>query len=159
MESTQSIACEGNAYSLRRCWLQQSKRRRSRYIAAFFEDDRPEAKRRREKWVDFVKQKRAKWQPSKRSVICSVHFKPEDFERRFVLCEPGGKSIPRKPIAKRAQPVRVTETSTTTVQSTMACFGEHKIIESPEVEKKQHYAFGEQCEEVETVKSTIKLLH
>jgi len=28
-----SIACEGNAYDLRCCWLQQPKRRRSRYIA------------------------------------------------------------------------------------------------------------------------------
>lgn len=49
----------------------------------FFEDDHPEAKRWRKKWVDFVKQKRPKWQPSKRSVICSLQFKPEDFERRF----------------------------------------------------------------------------
>lgn len=44
------------------------------------------------------------------------------------------QSPPGEPIAKRAKPVRVTETSTTTVQSTMACSGEHKIIESPEVE-------------------------
>ena len=61
----------------------------------FFEDDRPEARRRRKKWVEFVKQKRAKWQPSKHSVICSVHFKPEDFERRFSLGETGGRSMPR----------------------------------------------------------------
>ena len=67
----------------------------SLHVIPFFEDDRPEAKRRRKKWVDFVKQKRAKWEPSKHSVICSVHFKPEDFERRFVLGEPGGKSMPR----------------------------------------------------------------
>ena len=61
----------------------------------FFKDDRPEAKRRKKKRVGFVKQKRAKWQSSKPSVICSVHFKPEDFERIFVLGEPGGKSMPR----------------------------------------------------------------
>ena len=67
----------------------------SLHVIPFFEDDRPEAKRRRKKWVDFVKQKRAKWKPSKRSVICSVHFKPEDFGRRFALGEPGGKSMPR----------------------------------------------------------------
>ena len=67
----------------------------SQHVIPFFEDDRPEAKRRRKKWVDFVKQKRAKWEPSKRSVICSVHFKPEDFERRFALGESGGKSMPR----------------------------------------------------------------
>ena len=33
----------------------------SLHVIPFFEDDRPEAKRRRKKWVDFVKQKRAKW--------------------------------------------------------------------------------------------------
>ena len=29
----------------------------------FFNDERPEAKKRREKWVDFVEQKRANWEP------------------------------------------------------------------------------------------------
>lgn len=33
----------------------------------YFGDDRPQAKKRRKKWVDFVKQKRAKWEPSKNS--------------------------------------------------------------------------------------------
>ncbi|XP_015774492.1 PREDICTED: THAP domain-containing protein 5-like [Acropora digitifera] len=67
----------------------------SLHVIPFFEDERPEAKRRRKKWVDFVKQKRAKWQPSKHSVICSVHFKPEDFERRFDCLQQGGKAPPR----------------------------------------------------------------
>ena len=49
----------------------------------YFGDDRPQAKKRRKKWVDFVKQKRAKWEPSKNSAICSVYFKPEDFKRLF----------------------------------------------------------------------------
>ena len=41
---------------------------------------------------------------------------------------------PGEPTAKRAKPVRVTETSTT-VQSTMACSGEHqKIVKSPDAE-------------------------
>ena len=48
----------------------------------FYNDDRPEARKRR-KWVDFVKCKRAKWEPTKTSAICSQHFKPEDFKRRF----------------------------------------------------------------------------
>ena len=61
---------------------------KSLHVIPFFEDERPEAKRRRKKWVDFVKQKRAKWQPSKHSVTCSVHFKPEDFERRFDGIQP-----------------------------------------------------------------------
>ena len=48
----------------------------------FFNDDRPEAKKRRKVWVDFVKAKRL-FEPSKSSTLCSDHFKPEDFERRF----------------------------------------------------------------------------
>ena len=31
----------------------------------YFGDDRSQAKKRRKKWVDFVKQKRAKWEPSR----------------------------------------------------------------------------------------------
>ena len=65
------------------------------HIIPFFDDERGETKRRRKKWVEFVKQKRAKWEPSKRSVICSVHFKPKDFERRFVLAEPESKPMIR----------------------------------------------------------------
>ena len=56
----------------------------SLHVIPFFEDDHQEAKRQRKKWVDFVKQKRAKWQPSKCSVICFAHFKLEDFEWRFL---------------------------------------------------------------------------
>ena len=50
----------------------------------FFNDVRPEGKRRRRKWIELVNRKRAKWLPSKLSVVCSVHFKPEDFVNRFV---------------------------------------------------------------------------
>lgn len=53
------------------------------HVIPFFGDTRPEAKKRRKQWVDFVKLKRAKWEPSKSSVICSAHFHPTDFERRF----------------------------------------------------------------------------
>ena len=49
----------------------------------FYGDTRPEAKKQRKRWVDFVKMKRGKWEPSKSSVICSRHFQPTDFERRF----------------------------------------------------------------------------
>ena len=31
--------------------------------------------------------KRAKWEPSKSSVICSKHFKPDDFVRRLDVQE------------------------------------------------------------------------
>jgi len=47
----------------------------------FYGDDRPEAKKRRKKWMDFVLLKRAKWEPSQSSVLCSEHFKKEDFVR------------------------------------------------------------------------------
>ena len=49
------------------------------HFIPYYGDERPEPKRRRKKWVDFVKQKRARWEPSKTSVLCSVHFKGEDF--------------------------------------------------------------------------------
>jgi len=51
----------------------------------FYGDERPEAKKRRKRWVDFVKQKRAGWEPSKSSVICSKHFKADDFVRNYAL--------------------------------------------------------------------------
>ena len=51
-------------------------------ILFFFNDDRPEAKRRRKIWVDFVKAKRV-FQPSKALTLCSAHSLPEDYERRF----------------------------------------------------------------------------
>ena len=65
----------------------------------YFGDDRPQAKKRRKKWVDFVKQKRAKWEPSKNSAICSVHFKPEDFQRLFATLP--GQSTPSIPRLSR----------------------------------------------------------
>ena len=47
----------------------------------FYDDDRPEAKRRRKEWVVFVRLKRMKWQPSQSSVLCSELFRREDFFR------------------------------------------------------------------------------
>ena len=55
----------------------------SMHIIPFHGDERAEATRRRKKRVDFVRLKRAKWQPSKFSVLCSKHFQPEDFTRQF----------------------------------------------------------------------------
>ena len=49
----------------------------------YWNDDRPIAKRRRKQWIDFVRVKRANFQPSKFSTICSQHFRSEDFERPF----------------------------------------------------------------------------
>ena len=56
----------------------------SLHAIPFFNDDRPEAKKRRKIWIDFVKAKRI-FEPSKSSTLCSDHFKPEDFERRFFM--------------------------------------------------------------------------
>ena len=47
----------------------------------FYGDDQPKAKKRRKKWVHFVRLKQTKWEPSQSSVLCSEHFKREDFVR------------------------------------------------------------------------------
>ena len=51
----------------------------SLHVIPFYGDDRPEAKRWRKTWVDFVARKHAKWNPTQWSVICSYHFMPDDF--------------------------------------------------------------------------------
>ena len=48
-------------------------------------DLRPEALRRRKRWIDFVKFKRAGWEPSRQSHFCSKHFKADDFLRTVKL--------------------------------------------------------------------------
>lgn len=55
----------------------------------FFNDNRSEALARRKKWVDFVKSKRAKWEPTASSHVCSCHFAKEDFSEQFLF--PGVK--------------------------------------------------------------------
>jgi hypothetical protein len=54
----------------------------SLHVIPYFNDERPETKRRRKRWVDFVSAKRV-FTPSKSSTICSAHFTPDDYERRF----------------------------------------------------------------------------
>ncbi len=49
----------------------------------FWNDERPEAKKRRKKWTDFIKRTRAKWTPTQYSALCSKHFVSSDFERPF----------------------------------------------------------------------------
>ena len=56
----------------------------SMHTIPYFNEYRPEAKKRRKIWIDFVKARRV-FQPSKSSCSCSARFKPEDFERRFHL--------------------------------------------------------------------------
>ena len=64
------------------------------YIIPFFDNDRAKARKRRKKWVDFIKAKRAHWKPTKHSAVCSEHFKPEDFQRYFSGL-PGANFKPR----------------------------------------------------------------
>ena len=47
--------------------------------------------------VDFVKQKRAKWEPTRNSSICSKHFTEEDYIRRFTFVD----ELTNKPIVPR----------------------------------------------------------
>ena len=64
------------------------------HTTPLYGDDRPESKKRRKRWVDFVRLKRTKWEPSKTSVICSKHFKADDFVRHLdVSAEEQGISM------------------------------------------------------------------
>ena len=49
----------------------------------FYGKSESEKQKRRKKWVDFVKSKRAHWEPSEHSAVCSEHFKEEDYTNRF----------------------------------------------------------------------------
>ena len=51
----------------------------------FAGDGRPEAKSRRKQWFDFVRVKRAKWDPTPNSSICSKQFAKEDFAGIFSI--------------------------------------------------------------------------
>ena len=55
----------------------------------------------REKWVRFMGRHRAKWQPSKTSVLCSVHFDASDFEQRLGLNLGGAESFKTKQWLKK----------------------------------------------------------
>ncbi|XP_048585684.1 uncharacterized protein LOC116611738 isoform X1 [Nematostella vectensis] len=50
----------------------------SLHLIPFYGDDRPEAKSRRRRWIDFVKGNRV-WKPGTTASICSKHFLPNDF--------------------------------------------------------------------------------
>ena len=59
----------------------------------FYGDKRPIAKRTRCQWVEFVKAKCAKWEPTPSLRLCSAHFKPEDFMRRFSNLQSLGQPV------------------------------------------------------------------
>ena len=66
------------------------------HFIPFADDDRPQVKKIRKRWVDFVGQKRENWTPGRTASVCSKHFTPEDFERRFSLAPNDKKPmIPR----------------------------------------------------------------
>ena len=54
----------------------------SLHFVPFAGDERPEARKRR-KQCDFVRLKRAKWDPTPNSSIYSAHFAKDDFTQRF----------------------------------------------------------------------------
>ena len=45
--------------------------------------DEPEKRKRRKKWADFVKSKRAHWEPTKYSAVCSKHSRDDNYEVMF----------------------------------------------------------------------------
>ena len=60
----------------------------------FYNDDWSEARKRRKKWVNFVKQERAKWELTRNSSLSSWHFTEDDFVRCFTFAdETSGKPI------------------------------------------------------------------
>jgi hypothetical protein len=62
----------------------------------FLNDDRSEAIRRKKRWINFVKARRDKWVPTKNSAVCSEHFTPESFSRRYsVVSESESTFSPR----------------------------------------------------------------
>ena len=61
------------------CYVANAKEGISLHFIPFSGDERPEAKWWRKQWVDFVRLKRAKWEPTPNSSVCSVHFAKKDF--------------------------------------------------------------------------------
>ena len=59
--------------------------------------DKDEVRKRRKKWINFVKQTRAKWKLSRNSSICSKHFTKDDFIRRSGFVD----EVSNKPIIPR----------------------------------------------------------
>lgn len=70
----------------------------SLHTIPFYDDNRPEAKRRRKPWVDFVSLHRKHWCPSKWSAVCSKLFKSDAYENMFSKIE--GLKTPVQPTLK-----------------------------------------------------------
>ena len=52
------------------------------HLLPYYGDDRPVPLKRQKRWVDFAKLKRAKWEPTEYSHICSAHFEKDCFTRQ-----------------------------------------------------------------------------
>ena len=59
--------------------------------------DKDEVRKRGKKWIDFVKQTRAKWELTRNSSICSKHFTKDDFIRGSGFVD----EVSNKPIIPR----------------------------------------------------------
>ena len=57
-----------------------SKQGISLYRIPYWDDSREIAVRRRKNWLDFIRRKRDRWEPSPGSVVCSDHFTKDCFE-------------------------------------------------------------------------------
>lgn len=89
----------------------------------FWRDERPEAKTRR-RWIAFITQKRARWEPEEGSSVCSKHFNPEDFLRLFFML-PGQE----KPVIPRLKRDGFGVDVFPTVQSLSSLSSESKLSE------------------------------
>jgi len=78
--------------------VRSSENRIALHTIPFYGDERLEAKKRRKRWIDFFRQKPEKLagrDPSKSLVICSKHFKADDFVRNYALItEKQAQSVP-----------------------------------------------------------------
>ena len=63
------------------------------YQIPFWDDNSPLKAKRRQRWVNFVRRRRAKWTPTHASVVCSKHFTKDCFVY-------GSDTVPRYPTPK-----------------------------------------------------------
>lgn len=59
------------------------------------DDQRPQVRKRRKLWVDFLNTKRKCYTITSHSRVCSVHFSPEDFEKRYCSLSGTQPSFPK----------------------------------------------------------------
>jgi len=92
--------------------------------------DEPQKRKRRKQWVDFVKSKRAPWEPTEYSAVRSKHFREEDYEVMF----PGLTNVNMQ---RRLRKNEIGICVCPTIQA--PCFGRKKTRKQASCEK------GEKC--------------